>query len=62
MFKDEKVVFEINVYGDDYLAFCLSMDVPLGDTDLLPPQSITEYRLVFGTIGYASFEFRPKLA
>jgi hypothetical protein len=39
------------------------MDVPLGeDTDLLPPQSMTDYRSVVGTIGYASSEFRPNLA
>jgi hypothetical protein len=39
------------------------MDVPLGeDTDLLPPQSMTDYRSVVGTIGYASSEFRPDLA
>jgi hypothetical protein len=39
------------------------MDLPLGeDTDLLPPQSMTDYRSVVGTIGYASSEFRPDLA
>jgi hypothetical protein len=39
------------------------MDVPLGeDTDLLPPQSMTDYRSVIGTIGYASSEFRPDLS
>jgi hypothetical protein len=39
------------------------MDVPLGeDTDLLPPQSMTDYRSVVGTIGCASSEFRPDLA
>jgi hypothetical protein len=56
-------VFEINVDDDDYLAFCWTMDVPLGeDTDLLPPQSMTDYRSVVGTIGYASSAFRPDLA
>jgi hypothetical protein len=55
-------VFEINVNGDDYLASCRTMDVPLGeDTDLLPPQSMTDYRSVVGTVGYASAEFRPDL-
>jgi hypothetical protein len=63
VFKGEQTVFEINVDGDDYLASCRTMDVPLGkDTDLLPPQSITDYRSVVGTIGYASSEFRPDLA
>jgi hypothetical protein len=63
VFKDEKIVFEINVEGDDYLASCGTMDVPLGeDTYLLPPQSMTDYRSVVGTIGYASSEFRPYLA
>jgi hypothetical protein len=63
VFKEEKTVFEINVDGDDYLASCRIMDVPLGeDTDLLPPQSMTDYRSVVGTIGYASSEFRPDLA
>jgi Reverse transcriptase (RNA-dependent DNA polymerase) len=63
VFKDELPVLEINVDGDDYLASCRIMDVPLGeDTDLLPPQSMTDYRSVVGTIGYASFEFRPDLA
>jgi hypothetical protein len=39
VFKDEQPVSEINVVGDDYLASCQTMDVPLGeDTDLLPPQ------------------------
>jgi hypothetical protein len=43
-FKKEQTVFEINVDGDDYLAFCRTMDVPLSeDTDLLPPQSMTDY-------------------
>jgi Reverse transcriptase (RNA-dependent DNA polymerase) len=38
VFKDELTVFEINVDGDDYLASCRTMNVPLGeDTDLLPP-------------------------
>jgi hypothetical protein len=37
--------------------------VPLGeDTDLLPTQSMTNYRSVVGTIGYALSEFRPDLA
>jgi hypothetical protein len=63
VFKDEQTVFEINVDGDDYLASCRTMDVPLGeDTDLLPPQSMTDYRSVVGTIGYASSEFCPDLA
>jgi hypothetical protein len=63
VFKDEQTVFEINVDSDDYLASCRTMDVPLGEyTDLLPPQSMTDYRSVFGTIGYASSEFRPDLA
>jgi hypothetical protein len=56
-------VFEINVDGDDYLASSRTMNVPLGeDTNLLPPQSMTDYRSVVGTIGYASSEFRPALA
>jgi hypothetical protein len=56
-------VFEINVDSDDYLASCRTMDVTLGeDTDLLPPQSMIDYRSVVGTIGYASSEFRPDLA
>jgi Reverse transcriptase (RNA-dependent DNA polymerase) len=60
VFKDEQPVFEINVDGDGYLASCRTMDVPLGeDTDLLPPQSMTDYRSVVGTIGYASSELRP---
>jgi hypothetical protein len=63
VFKDEQTVFEINVDGDDYLASCRAMTVPLGeDTDLTPPQSMTDYRSVVGTIGYASSEFRPNLA
>jgi Reverse transcriptase (RNA-dependent DNA polymerase) len=63
VFKDEQTVFEINVDSDDYLDSCRTMDVPLGeDTDLLPPQSMTDYRSVVGTIGYASSEFRPDLA
>jgi hypothetical protein len=34
VFKEEQTVFEINVDGDDYLASCRTMDVPLGkDTD-----------------------------
>jgi hypothetical protein len=63
VFKEEQTVFEINVDGDDYLASFRTMDVPLGeDTDLLPPQSMTDYRSVVGTIGYSSSEFRPDLA
>jgi hypothetical protein len=63
VFKDEQTVFEINFVGDDYLASCRTMNVPLGeDTVLLPPQSMTDYRSVVGTIGYASSEFRPDLA
>jgi hypothetical protein len=63
VFKEEKTVFEINVDGDDYLASCRTMDVPLSeDTDLLPPQSMTDYQSVVRTIGYASSEFRPDLA
>jgi hypothetical protein len=39
------------------------MGVPLGeDTDLLTPQSMTDYLSVVGTIGYALSEFRPDLA
>jgi hypothetical protein len=56
-------VFEINVDGDDYLASCRTMDVPLDeDTDSLSPQSMTDYRSVVGTIGYASSVFHPVLA
>jgi hypothetical protein len=63
VFKNEQAVFEINVDGDDYLASCRTMDVPLGeDTEFLPPQSMTDYRLVVGTIGYAWSEIRPDLA
>jgi hypothetical protein len=71
VFKEELTVVEINVDGDDYLASCRTMylascrtmDVPLGeDTDFLPSQSMTDYRSVLGTIGYASSEFRPDLA
>jgi hypothetical protein len=63
VFKDEQTVFEINVDGDDYLISCRTIDVPLGeDTELFPPQSMTDYLKVFGTIGYASSEFRPDLA
>jgi hypothetical protein len=59
MHSEEQTVFEINVDGDDYLASCRTMDVPLGEEmDLLPPQSMTYYRSVVGTIGYASSEFR----
>jgi hypothetical protein len=62
VFKDEHSVFEINVYGDDYLSPCRTMDVPLGeDTNLLPQQSMIDYRSVVETIGYASSEFRPDL-
>jgi Reverse transcriptase (RNA-dependent DNA polymerase) len=47
VFKDEQSVFEINVDGDDYLASCRTMDVPLGEgTDSLPPQSMTDCRSV----------------
>jgi hypothetical protein len=61
--KEEQTVFEINVDGDDYLASCRAIDVPLGeDMNLLPPQSMTDYRSVVGTIGYASSEFRPEMA
>jgi hypothetical protein len=63
MLKEEQPVFEINVDGDDYLASCRTMNVPLvEDTDLSPPQSMTDYRSVVGAIGYASSEFRPDLA
>jgi hypothetical protein len=63
VFNVEQTVFEINVDGDDYLASCRTMDVPLGEeTDLLSPQSMTDYRSVVGTIGYESSEFRPDLA
>jgi hypothetical protein len=63
VFKDEQPLFEINVDGDDDLASCRTMDVPLGENmDLLPPQSMTDYRSVVGTIGYASSEFCPDLA
>jgi hypothetical protein len=63
VFKDKQTVFEINVDGGDYLDSCRTMDVPLGkDTYLLPPQSMTDYRLVVEIIGYASSEFRPDLA
>jgi hypothetical protein len=63
VFKDEQNVFEINVDGDDYLASCRTMDVPLNeDTSFLSPQSMTDYHSVLGTIGYASSEFRPDLA
>jgi Reverse transcriptase (RNA-dependent DNA polymerase) len=62
LFKDEQTVFEINVDGDDSLNSCRTMDVPQGEeTVLLPPQSMTDCSLVVGTIGYASFEFRPDL-
>jgi hypothetical protein len=61
--KEEQTVFKINVDGNDYLASCRTMNVPLGeDTDFLPPQSMTDYRSVVGTIGYAASEFRPDLA
>jgi hypothetical protein len=63
VFKEEQIVFGINVDGDDYLDSCQTIDVPLGeDTDLLPPQSMTDYRSVVGIIGYASSEFRSDLA
>jgi Reverse transcriptase (RNA-dependent DNA polymerase) len=43
VFKEEQTLFEINVDGDDYSASCRTMDLPLGeDTDLLPPQSMTD--------------------
>jgi hypothetical protein len=58
VFMDEQAVIEISVDGDGYLASCRTMDVPLGeDTDLLPMQSMTDYRSAIGTIGYASSEF-----
>jgi hypothetical protein len=45
VFKEEQTVFEINFDGDDYLASCRTMDVPLGeDTDLLPLKSMTDHR------------------
>jgi hypothetical protein len=51
MFKDEQTVLEINVDGDDYLASCWTMDVPLGeDTDLLPPQSTIDICSVSGPL------------
>jgi hypothetical protein len=60
VFKDEQTVFDINVDGDDYLASWRTMEVPLGeDTDLCPPQSMTDHGSVVGTIGHASSEFRP---
>jgi hypothetical protein len=63
VYKDEQTVFKIIVDGDDYLASCRTMDVPLcEDTDLLPPHSMTDYHSVVGTIGYASSEFRLDLA
>jgi hypothetical protein len=63
VFKEEQTMFKINVDGDDYFAFCRTMDVTLGeDTDLLPPQSMTDYRSVVGAVGYASPEFHPSLA
>jgi hypothetical protein len=59
---DEQTVFEINVDGDDFFASFRTMDVPLGeDTGLLPPQSMTDYRSVVETTGYASSEFCPDL-
>jgi hypothetical protein len=61
--RKSKPCSKINVDGDDYLASCLTMDVPLGeDTDLLPPLSMTDYRSVVGIIGYASSEFRQDVA
>jgi hypothetical protein len=63
VFKEDQIVLEINVDGDYNLASCRTMDVPVGeDTDLLPPQSMTDYRSVVGTISNASSEFRPDLA
>jgi hypothetical protein len=32
------------------------------DTDLFPPQPMTDYRSVVENIGYGSSEFRPDLA
>jgi hypothetical protein len=65
--KDEQTVIEISAVeifdGDDYLDCCRTTDVSLAkDTDLLPLQSMTDYRSVVGTIGYASSEFRTDLA
>jgi hypothetical protein len=63
VFKDEQTVSEINADGDDYFDSCRTMNVPLDeDTDLLPPQSMTDHRSVVGTIGYALSEFRLDLA
>jgi hypothetical protein len=63
VFKEEQTVFEINVDGEYYLGSCRTMDVPLGeDTNLLPPQSMNDYRSVVGTIGNASSELRPDVA
>jgi hypothetical protein len=60
VFKDEQTVLEINVDGDDYLAYCQTMDVPSGYvTCLLPLQSKTDYRSGIGTICYISLEFHP---
>jgi hypothetical protein len=51
VFKEEQTVFEINVDNDDYLASCRTIDVPLSeDTDLLPPQSMTDYSSVVGPL------------
>jgi hypothetical protein len=63
VFQEEQTDLEIKVDGNDYLASRRTMNVPLGkDTDLLPLQSMTDYRSVVGTIGFASSEFRPDLA
>jgi hypothetical protein len=60
VFKEEQTVFEINVDGDDYLASCRTMDVLLGeDTDSLPPQSMTDYRSVVGTVAKFSVRSDP---
>jgi hypothetical protein len=63
VFKDEQTVFKSTSTATTTWLLVGTMDVPLGeDTDLLPPQSMTDYRSVVGTIGYASPEFRPDLA
>jgi hypothetical protein len=63
VFKEEQTMLEIHIDGDDHLAFSRTMNVPPGEnTDLLPSQSMTDYRSVVGTIGYASSGFRPDLA
>jgi hypothetical protein len=35
VFKEEQTVIQINVDGDDYLASCRTMDVPLGEDTYL---------------------------